>query len=219
VSPAGGEPKPKPQFRGVFHLWAFPVAVAGGVILVASAADGKARLALGIYGAALMALFGVSALYHRIDWEPRPRQWMRRLDHSMIFILIAATYTPFALLVIESTLADVVLAVVWVGAIGGVVLNLFWPNQPKWVASLAATAMAPPLIVALPDLVAATDAGALILLGGGLAVYGVGAAVYAAQRPDPAPAIFGYHEILHVLVIAAAAIQFAAVAIYAAPGG
>jgi hemolysin III len=215
---SAAELKAKPRFRGVFHLWAFPAALAGGAVLVATADGDSARLALGIYAAALAALLGVSALYHRIDWQPTARQWMRRLDHSMIFILIAATYTPFALLVIDTRLGDVVLAIVWVGALAGVLLNLFWPNQPKWVASLAALALGVPLIVAIPALASAAGAGAPILLGVGGLLYGAGAAVYAAQRPDPLPAVFGYHEILHLLVIAAAAAQFAAIAIYAAPG-
>ncbi|MGI9556919.1 MAG: PAQR family membrane homeostasis protein TrhA [Solirubrobacterales bacterium] len=215
----GGELGSKPALRGVFHLAATPLALAGAIVLVATASDGRARLALAIYGAALVGLFGVSALYHRVHWRPGPRRWIRRLDHSMIFILTAATYTPFAVLVIQTTLGDVLLAVVWVGALGGVMLNLFWPAQPKWVASLAACALGPALLVSLVPLGQAAGIGAPILVGLGLVLYTAGAAVYGAQRPDPWPRTFGYHEIMHLLVVAAAAVHYAAVAIYAAPGG
>jgi hemolysin III len=218
---ATGDPerRVKPRLRGVFHLWAFPVALLACALLVAGAPDGRARLALSVYAVSLVVLLGVSALYHRVDWSSRARLRMRSLDHSMIFVLIAGTYTPFALLVIESGLGYVVLAIVWAGAAAGVLFNLLWPSHPKWVASLIALAVGAPLAVAFPSLVAAGGAGAGILLAAGAVLYGAGAVVYGTQRPDPIPAVFGYHEILHVLVIAAAIIHFAAVAIYAAPAG
>ena len=207
----------KPRLRGVFHQWAFPVALLAGGLLVVLASSDRARLALAIYAVSLAALFGVSALYHRVEWRPRARAWMRRLDHSMIFVLIAGTYTPFALLVIDSSLGDVLLAVVWAGAAVGVVFNLLWPGQPKWVAALAAVAVGAPLAAAMPALVDAAGPGPLILISLGAVLYCLGALVYAIQRPDPRPSVFGYHEILHVLVIAAALAHFVAIAIYAAP--
>jgi len=216
---SGPDVAQKPKLRGLFHLAATPFAIAGAVVLIATAESGRARFALAVYGCALAALLGVSAVYHSVHWSPGPRKWIRRLDHSMIFVLTAATYTPFALLVIESTLGYVILAVVWVGALGGVLLNLFWPDQPKWLASLAASALGPPLFVALVPIADVTGLGAPILLAAGGVLYLIGAVVYGTQRPDPWPAVFGYHEVMHLLVVAAAALQFAAVAIYAAPGG
>lgn len=208
----------KPRLRGVFHQWAFPISLLAGGVLVALASGATERLALAIYAASLSALFGVSALYHRIDWQrPRARAWMRRLDHSMIFTLIAGTYTPIALLVIQSTFGYVMLAVAWGGALAGVVLNLLWANQPKWVAALAVIALGWALAAATPGMVEAAGLGLLALVAAGGALYTAGAVVYARQRPDPAPRVFGYHEIMHVLVIAAAAVHFTAIAIYALP--
>ena len=144
---------------------------------------------------------------------------MRRLDHTMIFVLIAGTYTPFALLNLQGTLASVILISVWALAAGGAIFNLAWWNAPKWVTSIVYISTGWVAIAALPQLweeMGPVGVG-LIALGG--ALYTLGAIVYARQKPDPNPEVFGYHEIFHVLVIAAAAIQFAAVAIYALPAG
>jgi hemolysin III len=123
----------RPRLRGVLHQWAFFVSVLLGALLVAFAPTGAARTATTVYALAVSGLFGVSALYHRIAWKPRARRWMRRLDHSMIFLLIAGTYTPFGMLVLEGTLAVVVLAILWGGALAGVLLKLAWIDAPKWV--------------------------------------------------------------------------------------
>ena len=174
---------------------------------------------MSIYAFSLSALLGTSALYHRVDWSRGPRRWMRRLDHTMIFVFIAGTYTPFALLVMEGTMADVVLVVVWACAVGGAVLNLAWWDAPKWFTSAVYLSTGWVAIAALPQLweqIGPVGVG-LIALGGLL--YTAGAIVYATKRPDPSPEVFGYHEIFHVFVIAAAAVQFAAIAIYALPEG
>jgi hemolysin III len=144
---------------------------------------------------------------------------MRRLDHSMIFLLIAGTITPFAVLILDGPLATAVLVAVWAGAIAGIVVETVWIEAPKWVSSTVYVAVGSLGAIAMPAIVseAGIGAGALIALGGGL--YVVGAVVYAMQRPDPRPAVFGYHEIFHVLVVAAAAAHFAAIAIYAGPAG
>jgi hemolysin III len=210
---------PKPRLRGVSHQWAFFVSLAAGAALVILAPEGKATLAAGIYAASLSALLGVSALYHRVDWRPAARRWMRRLDHTMIFVLIAGTYTPFALLVLHGTLANVVLFSVWGCAAAGVVLNLAWWNAPKPVTAAVYLSTGWIAILAFPQLweeLGPVGFG-LVALGGVL--YTAGAVVYARRRPDPSPEVFGYHEIFHLLVIAAAACQFAAVAIYALPAG
>jgi hemolysin III len=207
----------KPRMRGVLHQYAFFVSVVLGAVLVIAAGDGRARLAAGIYAFAVSGLLGTSALYHRVTWSTRARAWMRRLDHSMIFVLIAGTYTPFALLVLHGTLAHAILIVVWSGALGGIVLNLVWITAPRWLIAAVYVALGWVAVAAMPALADKLGAsGVALLMGGGL-LYTAGAVVYATQRPDPAPAVFGYHEIFHALVVAAAAAHFAVVAFYALP--
>jgi hemolysin III len=174
---------------------------------------------MAVYAFSLSALLGTSALYHRVTWEPGARRWMRRLDHTMIFVLIAGTYTPFALLVMHGTLADVVLITVWATAAAGAILNLIWWDAPKWFTSAVYVSTGWVALIAMPQLweeIGPAGVG-LLVLGG--ALYTAGAVIYARRRPDPRPEVFGYHEIFHLLVIAAAAVQFAAVAIYALPAG
>ena len=209
--------KVKPRLRGVSHFWAFFVALAAGAVLVATAPDGRATLAAAIYAGSLATLFGVSALYHRVNWRPAARRWMRRLDHSAIFLLIAGTVTPFALLVMSGPFATALLIAVWAGAAAGIVVELFWVDAPKWATAIVYLSVGWIGAIGFPAIVieAGVAAGALIAIGGFL--YTAGAIVYARQRPDPNPAVFGYHEIFHVLVIAAAVAHFAAVAIYALP--
>jgi hemolysin III len=144
---------------------------------------------------------------------------MRRLDHSMIFVLIAGTYTPFALLVLENPLREVVLIGVWSGALAGIVFTMVWVDAPKWLTAITYVALGWFSIIAVPQITARAGAGALILLGLGGLAYTAGAVVYASRRPDPRPATFGYHEIFHVLVVLAAAAHFTAVAAFAVPHG
>ncbi|HEX8065605.1 MAG TPA: hemolysin III family protein [Thermoleophilaceae bacterium] len=210
----------KPRLRGVSHLYGFFVSVPLGIALVVAAPPGRATLAAAIYAAAVSGLLVTSGLYHRIDWRrPSARAWMRRLDHSMIFVLIAGTYTPFSLLVLDGSLATAILIVVWAGALGGIVLNLVWITAPKWVTAIVYVSLGWVAVVAMPDLAEALGPVAVALLMGGGLLYTAGAVVYAARRPNPAPAVFGYHEIFHVLVLAAAAAHFAVVAFYALPRG
>jgi hemolysin III len=210
--------KSKPRLRGVSHEYAFFVSLVLGAVLIVAAKGSEARLAVTIYAASLSALFGVSALYHRVDWQrPEIRRWMRRLDHTMIFVLIAGTVTPFALLVMTGPFATGLLIAVWAGALAGTVVELVWVDHPKWVAAIVYIAVGSIGAVGFPAIVveAGVVAGVLIAVGG--ALYVTGAIIYAAQRPDPSPAVFGYHEIFHVLVIAAAAAHFAAIALFALP--
>jgi hemolysin III len=202
----------KPRLRGVSHQWAALVAVVLLVPLALTAQGGRARLAALVYGVAVCGLFGVSALYHRHDWGPRARAWMRRADHSMIFVFIAATYTPVALLVLHGTLATVILAVVWGGAAGGVILNLLWTTAPKWVSALVYVALGWVAIAAVPQLWDSLGWLAVLGLGAGGLLYTAGAVVYARGRPDPVPQVFGYHEVFPVLVLAAAAAHYAVIA-------
>jgi hemolysin III len=210
----------KPKLRGVSHEWAFFMSLGFGVALIVLAETPKATLAVAIYAVSLSALFGTSALYHRVNWRrPQVRQWMRRLDHSMIFFLIAGTYTPFALLVLNGTLAMAILVVVWVGAIAGAIVEMIWIDHPKWASALIYLSLGWVAVATFPELWSAMGvAGTLLVAAGGL-LYTAGAVVYAVQRPNPSPAIFGYHEIFHLLVIAAAVAHFSAVAFFALPHG
>jgi hemolysin III len=203
---------PKPLLRGVFHQWAFFAAFAAGIVLVVLADGARERFASWVYAAALAAMFGASAIYHRVDWRtPARRAWARRLDHSTIFLFIAGTYTPFALLALEGAFGAVLLTVVWAGAAFGLAVNLCWIDAPKWVAALGYLAVGWVGVVAIPRLFSSLGvAVALLLLIGG-ALYTAGAVIYGLRRPDPFPTVFGYHELFHVLVIATATLQFAAV--------
>jgi hemolysin III len=205
-------PLPKPRLRGVSHQWAFFCSLVTGAALVVVAPAGRATVASAIYAASVAAMFGTSALYHRVTWPtPAARRWMRRLDHSMIFLLIAGTYTPFALLVLEGTLATVILVLVWAGALGGILLKLVWIDAPKPLVATLYVVLGWVAVVAFPDLVEELGlAGTALVAAGGL-LYTAGAVVYALGRPNPVPSVFGYHEIFHALVIAAAALQYAVI--------
>jgi hemolysin III len=208
----------KPKLRGVSHEWAFFASLFFGAALILLASTPKATLAVAIYAVSLSALFGTSALYHRVNWKrPNVRRWMRRLDHSMIFFLIAGTYTPFALLALNGALATAILVVVWVGAIAGAIVEMIWIEHPKWASVLIYMSLGWVAVVCFPALWSSLGiAGAMLLVAGG-ALYTAGAVVYAIQRPNPNPAIFGYHEVFHLLVIAAAVAHFSAIAFFALP--
>jgi hemolysin III len=209
----------KPRLRGVTHQWAFFISLALGVVLVITAPAGKATAAAAVYAACVALLFGSSALYHRVNWRSAAaRRWMRRLDHSAIFLLIAGSYTPFALLVIEGSLADVILLVIWGGAALGIFLKLVWIDAPTWLVTTIYVALGWVVVVATPDLLDELGLTAVSLVGLGGLLYTAGALVYALRRPDPVPMVFGYHEVFHVLVILAAALQYAVVAFWVLPG-
>ena len=210
--------KVKPRLRGVSHEYAFFVSLVLGVFLIVLAKGTEARLAVTIYAVSLSALFGVSALYHVHHWErPSARRWMRRLDHTMIFFLIAGTVTPFALLVMDGPFATALLIAVWGGALAGTIVELVWTDSPKWVSAVVYISVGLIGAVGFPAiLIEAGIVAGLLIAAGGL-LYATGAVIYALQRPDPSPTVFGYHEIFHVLVIAAAAAHFAAVALFAVP--
>jgi hemolysin III len=209
----------KPRLRGVSHQYAFFVAIVLGGIAVLRAPDGAGTAAAAVYGAGICGLFGVSALYHRVTWSPPARRWMRRLDHSMIFVFIAASYTPVAVLVLEGSAATAVLAVVWGGALAGVVLKLVWISAPRWLSAALYVALGWVAVVTLPDLWDRLGWLSVAAFGLGGLLYTAGAVVYARGRPDPWPHVFGYHEVFHALVIAAAAVHYAVIALAVLPAG
>ncbi len=209
----------KPRLRGVSHAYAFFASLACGVALILAASDGRARLAAGVYAFAVSALFGTSALYHTITWRPRARRWMRRLDHSMIFVLIAGTYTPVALLALKGSLASAILIVVWAGAGGGVIFKLLWIDAPKWLFAAVYLALGWVSAAVLGQLPATIGWLGLAGLAAGGLLYTAGAVVYASGRPNPFPRVFGYHEVFHALVILAAGLHYAVIAFAVLPRG
>jgi len=206
-----------PRLRGLLHAHAAWVAAAAAILLVALAPTGGARLAALVYGAAMIALFAVSALYHRWPGDPRWKPWLRRLDHSTIFVFIAASYTPIALIVLNGTLQIVVLVSVWVGAAVGVALSLAWITAPRVLQASCYLAVGWVAVIALPELWREIGAAPFVLFAIGGALYSLGAAVYATRRPNLWPRTFGFHEVFHALVIAAALVHFIAMAGWVVP--
>jgi hemolysin III len=205
--------------RGVWHKWAFFVSLATGIALVVTAPGGRATAAGAVFAVAVSALLGVSALYHRVDWRPAARRRMRRLDHAMIFVLIAASNTPFALLALHGSLATAILAIAWAGAFGGVILQLVWTDHPKWASAAIGMALGWVGLVTLTQLPATIGWAAVGVLVASGAVYTAGAVIYARERPNPWPAVFGYHELFHALVLAAAGMQYGVIAFCVLPLG
>lgn len=206
-----------PRLRGLLHAHAAWVAVAASAVLVALAPTGDARVAALIYGAGLVALFSASALYHRWRGDPRWKPWLRRLDHSTIFIFIAASYTPVALLVLDGTLQTAVLVSVWAGVAAGVIMSLAWIDAPRWLQAACYLALGWVAVVALPQLADRVGVAPFVLLAVGGGLYSLGAAVYAIQRPNLWPRTYGFHEVFHTLVIAAAVVHFIAMAGWVVP--
>jgi hemolysin III len=205
--------EPRPRLRGVSHQYAFFVSVVLGAALVAAADGAGRRAAAAVFAIALTTMFGVSALYHRITWQPRARRLMRRLDHAAIYLLIAGTYTPFALIALDGAWRWTILPIAWGGAVAAIALKLAWTDAPEQLTAAIGIGLGWVGVVALPELWSHAGAVGVGLLAVGGVLYTAGAVVYARQRPDPVPAVFGYHELFHAFVIAAAACQFAAVAL------
>ena len=209
--------KVKPKLRGVIHQYSFWVAIGLAIVLVWRASTAKGTVAMAIYGVGLIGLFGISALYHRPTWEPKARAWMRRLDHSMIYVFIAASITPFALLVLDGGLAWAALAIAWGGALLGVLLSVLWVNAPKWLTVIIYIALGWVGVICVPQILDALGWWAILgLLLSGI-LYTAGAIIYATGRPDPAPKTFGYHELFHSLVTGAAGTHYVVVAVLVLP--
>ncbi|HEX3816632.1 MAG TPA: hemolysin III family protein [Mycobacteriales bacterium] len=212
---AGSQPLQaiKPRLRGWLHQWAFVVSFATGATLIAlSALEGtRAVIGTSIYALTVSLLFGTSALYHRRTWAARGRSVMKRLDHSMIFVFIAGTYTPFALLVMPRNIGIVILTVVWSGALAGIVLKQAWIRAPRWISVPPYIALGWVAVFVLPDMLRHAGVAALVLLLAGGLVYSFGAIVYGTRRPDPWPRTFGYHEVFHLCTIVAALCHYIAI--------
>ena len=208
----------KPRLRGVFHELGFYVALGTGFLLIVSAQDGRPRAAATVFAVSVASCFGASALYHRPTWTPPVRAWLARVDHAGVYLLIAGAYTPFAFLVMSRAWAVPVLAVVWSGAFAGILLKLFWVRAPKWLSAAIGLALGWVGAAAFSQLLKLQLPGVLLVVAGGL-LYTAGAIVYAQRRPDPVPHVFGYHELFHVLTVAAVGCQYAAIAFFVLPSG
>jgi hemolysin III len=202
-------PPTKPLLRGVSHQVSFFCTIAASAALVARAKPGAATAAAFVFAVSLANLFGTSALYHRVDWSPRARRRVRRLDHAAIFVLIAGGYTPLFALVPSTSGGHGALYAIWVGSIVGVLKSLVWPDAPKWMTALLCVALGWTVTGQVIDRASVIGALPVALLVASGIIYSLGALVYALKRPDPLPRIFGYHEVFHALVVLASVCLFA----------
>jgi hemolysin III len=203
-----------PRMRGWLHFYAAAVSLVTGTALVAvssSLRGERAALATAIYAVTVTMLFGTSALYHRRTWGARGATVMKRLDHSMIFVFIAGSYTPFAILTLPDPFSIAVLAVVWTGALGGVVLKMIWPTAPRGLSVPLYIALGWVAVFVIPQLLHNFGVATLVLIAVGGACYTVGALSYGFKRPNPFPATFGYHEIFHSYTLLGALCHYVAV--------
>ncbi len=207
----------KPRLRGVLHEWAFYLAIPLGVVVGLFADTSTAKVAAAVFAGGVVCMFGASALYHRVAWSPPWRRWLRRVDHAGIYAMIAGSYTPFGLLVLSGDWRITVLAIVWGGAGAAILTRLLWARPPRWLPVLIGCALGWVGVVVFPQLLTRTGilASTLVLASG--VCYTLGGIVYARRRPDPFPAVFGYHEVFHALVVAAVAVQYSVVAFFVLP--
>jgi hemolysin III len=210
-----GATRPKPRLRGVLHQWAFVASLGVGAVLVVVSGGAAAHVGAAVFATTLAGMFGASALYHRVTWRPEIRRRLRVLDQAGIFALIAGTYTPFCLLVLDGAWRWTILSIVWAGAATAILLKACWLDAPKWLAAALAVGLGWAGAVAFPQILDAGIPAMTLLLCGGVA-YSLGAIVYVLRRPDPVPGVFGYHEVFHALTIVAAAAQCVAVALVVA---
>jgi hemolysin III len=211
-------PAARPRLRGVSHLSMFPVAAGFAIPLAFIGRSDTALASAIVFGVGVTAMFAVSGFYHVVTWTPSVRRRLARLDHATVYGLIAATYTPFGLLVLTGAWRITILAIVWSGAAAAILLKLFWITAPKWLSASIALALGWTGVAALPEITHRIGVGGLLFVAAGGLLYTAGGIVYALRRPNPLPGVFGYHEVFHALVIVAVGLQYAAVAFYVLPG-
>jgi hemolysin III len=207
----------KPRLRGWIHPATFPVALVAGLVLVVLSPAGAPRVATAVFTATAALLFGTSALYHRGTWSPRWTGVLKRLDHSNIFLIIAGTYTPFAVTLLPSAQERSLLWVVWVGALVGVAFRVFWVGAPRWLYTPVYVALGWVALFYLPAFVHHGGAAVFALIAVGGLLYTAGALVYATKRPNPSPRWFGFHEIFHVFTVAAFVAHYVAISLSVYP--
>jgi hemolysin III len=212
-------PAVPPRLRGWLHAGTFPLSVAAGVLLVCLAPTARARAATAVFAVTASMLFGVSATYHRGRWSPRVHGVLKRLDHATIFLIIAGTYTPFAVLLLPAGHARTLLWIVWGGALAGVAFRVLWVGAPRWLYVPVYVALGWVAVGFLPQFLASGAIAVLVLVAVGGVLYTLGGLVYGLERPDPSPRWFGFHEVFHALTVVAFAVQYVGVllATYSAP--
>nr|WP_055509821.1 hemolysin III family protein [Nonomuraea pusilla] len=203
----------KPLLRGWLHIGALPVALVAGFVLVALGPTVQARLASSVYAITSALLFGVSATYHRGRLGPRLAEALRRFDHANIYLIIAGTYTPFALLALDGVARVAVFSVIWGGALAGVLFRVLWMSAPRWLYTVLYLALGWTAVFVMPQLLQGAGVAAVVLVAVGGVLYSAGAVVYGLRRPDPSPRWFGFHEVFHAFTIAAYLVQYIAVSI------
>ncbi|WP_380285636.1 hemolysin III family protein [Kitasatospora purpeofusca] len=205
----------KPKWRGWLHAGMFPATVAAGIALILLAEPGPARIACAIYSVSAWLLFGVSAIYHRFHWGPRGDAILRRLDHANIFLIIAGTYTPFTVLLLDGTDRKVLLWAVWGGALAGIAFRVFWVGAPRWLYTPIYLALGWAAAFFLPDFLRAGGVAVLVLMIVGGVLYSIGGVVYGLKRPNPSPHWFGFHEVFHAFTLGAFIAQYIGVSLVA----
>lgn len=206
----GDQSELKPRWRGWIHTATFPVTLVGGIVLIVLAEGSVAKWASAVFMLTSMLLFGVSALYHRINWSPRLKQIFRRLDHANIFLLIAGTYTPIALLALPESKGILLLLLVWFGALLGIGFRVFWVGAPRWLYVPLYVLLGWAAMMYIVDIFHANAVAMVLVIVGGL-MYTLGAVVYGMKRPNPIPGVFGFHEIFHALTVLAYVCHWVAV--------
>jgi hemolysin III len=212
-------PPAKPLLRGMLHAAGLVAAVVVGAFLIAAVHGARASIAASVFAVSVMVMLAISTLYHRVTWKPKARLWMRRLDHAGIYLLIAGTYTPVGLMSLHGAMQTTVLAIVWGGAVAATAAKFCWVHAPKWLSVVIAVALGWVGVAAMPQLARTAGITAVVLLGVGGLAYTAGAIVYARRKPDPVPAVFGYHELFHALTLAAIACQYVAIAFFVVRAG
>ncbi len=203
----------KPKMRGWLHAGTFPLAVVAGIVIVLLAPSAEAKVASAVFAATASLLFGVSALYHRGRWSPRTSAMLRRFDHANIFLIIAGTYTPFTLLLLDPGSARLLLTLVWIGALVGVAFRVLWLGAPRWLYVPVYVAMGWAAAFWLPDFFARGNAAIVAMIVGGGLLYSAGAIIYATKKPNPSPRWFGFHEVFHACTIAAFIVHYVGISL------
>lgn len=203
----------KPKLRGWSHAVMFPVALVAGIVLVALADTTEERVASSIFAASAALLFGTSALFHRGNWSPTIHGVLRRLDHSNIFLIIAGTYTPFAVLVLRESEGRVLLWIIWIGALVGIAFRVLWVGAPRWLYTPVYVALGWVAVFYLPDFLREGGLPVFVLILVGGIFYSAGALIYGLKRPNPSPRWFGFHEVFHALTVAAFVVHYIAVSL------